>query len=68
MSTKCEGQSCTDSDEYLRLPGLFRRWEFKHVIKESDEFHIEAAGTTADGIALFSVYHRARPLPPGSVR
>ncbi len=68
MSTKREGWSCTESDEYLRLPGLFRRWEFEQVINGSDEFHIEAAGTTAEGIALFAVYHRERPLPPGTVR
>jgi len=68
MSTKREGWSCTESEEYLRLPGLFRRWEFEQVINDSGEFHIEAAGTTEDGTALFAVYHRERPLTPGSTR
>jgi len=68
MSTKREGWSCTESDEYLRLPGLFRRWEFEQVINGSGDFHIEAAGATEDGTALFAVYHRERQLPAGSVR
>jgi hypothetical protein len=68
MSTKREGWSCTESDDYLRLPGLFRRWEFEQVIDGGGEFHIEAAGATEDGTALFAVYHRERPLAPGSTR
>jgi hypothetical protein len=55
-------------DEFLRLPGLFRRWEFEQVIDGSDEFHIESAGATEDGTALFAVYHRERPRAPGAVR
>jgi len=68
MSTKREGWSCTESDEFLRLPGLFRRWEFEQVIDGNGEFHIEAAGATEDGTALFAVYHRERPLAPETAR
>ena len=32
------------------------------------EFHIEAAGATEDGTALFAIYHRERALAPGSLR
>jgi hypothetical protein len=53
-------------DEFLRLPGLFRRWEFEQVIDGSDEFHIEAAGTTEDGTALFAVYCRERQPVTGA--
>jgi hypothetical protein len=62
MTTKHDDRSCTVSDEFLRLPGLFRRWEFEQVIEGSDEFHIRAAGATDDGTELFTVYCRERPL------
>jgi hypothetical protein len=62
MTTKEGEQPCTQSEDFLRLPGLFRRWEIEQVIQNSDEFHISAAGTTADGTDLFAVYYRERPL------
>jgi hypothetical protein len=52
------------SEDFLRLPGLFRRWEIEQVIDGSDEFHISAAGATEDGAELFTVYYRERPLVP----
>jgi len=66
MTTKHEETACTVSDEFIRLPGLFRRWEFEQVIEGSDEFHIAAAGATEDGTDLFTVYYRERPLVPGA--
>jgi hypothetical protein len=63
MNAKPKSSLCTESDEYLRLPGLFRRWEFEQVIDGNGEFHIEAAGATADGSTLFAVYHREHPQP-----
>ena len=68
MNTQREGRPCPAPDEFLRLPGLFRRWEFEQVINGSDEFHIESAGATEDGTALFAVYHRERPRAPEAVR
>lgn len=64
MVTKHDEPPCTASDEFIRLPGLFRRWEFEQVIEGSDEFHISAAGATEDGTELFMVFHRERPLVP----
>ena len=64
MVTKHDEPPCTVSDDFVRLPGLFRRWEFEQVIEGSDEFHISAAGATEDGTELFMVYHRGRPLVP----
>ncbi len=66
MVTKHDEPPCTVSDDFVRLPGLFRRWEFEQVIEGSDEFHISAAGATEDGTELFMVYHRDRPLVPPS--
>ena len=64
MTTKHEDRPCTVSEDFLRLPGLFRRWELEQVIEGSDEFHISAAGETEDGSELFTVYYRERPLVP----
>ena len=44
--------------EFLRLPGLFRRWEFEQVFEAGRDFHIEEAGTAPDGTLLFTVYRR----------
>lgn len=54
MTTKHDDRPCTASEEFLRLPGLFRRWEFEQVIDGSDEFHIKSAGATDDGTETFS--------------
>lgn len=49
--------------EFLRLPGLFRRWELEQVIDSSAEFHLEAAGSTSDGTTLFAIYRREQHNP-----
>jgi len=46
-------------DEWLRLPGLFRRWELEQVIDAEHDFHVEAAGHCEDGTQLSAVYARA---------
>lgn len=52
-----------EAPEFVRLPGLFRRWELERVIDEGT-FHIERAGRTSDGAVLFAVYRReAAPQP-----
>jgi len=48
----------TIDSEYVRLPGLFRRWEIEQVLEDGTEFHVEDAGATADGTRLFAVYRR----------
>ena len=62
MTNTHAGPPCTLSDDFVRLPGLFRRWEFEQIVEGSDEFHISAAGATEDGTELFIIYHRERPL------
>jgi len=47
-------------DEFLRLPGLYRRWEIEQVLDAGHDFHIEEAGTASDGTQLFAVYRRER--------
>jgi hypothetical protein len=58
-------KQCPECDHYVRLPGVFRRWEFEQVIQGTDEFHISAAGTAADGTELFTVYCRERAATGG---
>ena len=47
-----------DSADFLRVPGLFRRWEIEQVIEADAAFYIEGAGSASDGTTLFAVYRR----------
>lgn len=58
LCCECAG---AEANDYIRLPGLFRRWEIQHVVDADADFNIEAAGSTEDGTELFSVYRRERP-------
>lgn len=48
------------AEEFLRLPGLFRRWELEQVLEAGADFHLEEAGTTSDGTPLFALCRRER--------
>ena len=50
----------TDDDDFVRLPGLFRRWELEQVVDPGADFHLEDAGEASDGTPLFAVYRRER--------
>ena len=63
MSNHRQCEHCPECDHFIRLPGLFRRWELEQVIEGSDEFHISAATSTAEGTELFIVYHREGVVP-----
>ncbi|MBK6845568.1 MAG: hypothetical protein IPN32_18755 [Deltaproteobacteria bacterium] len=52
--------SPTDDDDFVRLPGLFRRWELEQVVEPGTDFHLEEAGNASDGTPLFAVYRRER--------
>jgi hypothetical protein len=52
-------------DDFVRVPGLFRRWEVEQVIEVGTDFHLEEAGTASDGTPLLAVYRRE---PPASGR
>ena len=47
-------------EDFIRLPGLFRRWELNDVIELGADFHLEDAGEAADGTQLIAVYRRER--------
>jgi hypothetical protein len=46
--------------DFLRIPGLFRRWELQQVVTTGPEFHIEPGGQLSDGTQLFAIYSRQR--------
>ena len=39
-----------------RIPGLYRRWELPEIFKLQRRYHIEEAGTHADGTPLLAIY------------
>ncbi len=45
-------------NQFLRLPGLFRRWEIEQVLEPGADFHLEEAGTASDGTQLYAVFRR----------
>jgi len=47
-----------NTNEWLKLPGLFRRWEFEQVIRPGEDFYVEDHGACEDGTSLFAIYHR----------
>jgi len=51
-------------DEFVRIPGLLRRWEIAQVVSTDAEFLIEEAGEMTDHTPLFAVYEREPGLPP----
>ncbi|ABF91427.1 hypothetical protein MXAN_1880 [Myxococcus xanthus DK 1622] len=58
LCCECAGAQAND---YIRLPGLFRRWEIQHVVDADADFNVEPAGCAEDGTELFSMYRRAHP-------
>lgn len=43
-------------EEYERLPGLFRAWDFGMLLEEGRSYRVEDGGRTEDGQALFMVF------------
>lgn len=46
--------------DFIRLLGLYRRWELEHLAEQDTELYVEPAGSATDGTCLLSVYRRAR--------
>ena len=47
-------------DDFVRIPGLLRRWEIEQVVTGLADYHIEAAGELSDKTQVFAVYRRER--------
>lgn len=50
-------------DDFVRIPGLLRRWEIEQVVTSGAEYRIEEAGEMSDKTQVFAVYRRDRPCP-----
>ena len=47
-----------DHDDFVRLPGLFRRSEIERVDEPGNDFRFEEVSDSSDGTSLFAVYRR----------
>ena len=47
-----------ENDGFVRIPGLYRRWEIAQVLEAGVDYHLEEAGTTSDGGQLYAVFQR----------
>lgn len=47
-----------DPKRYVRLPGLYRRWELEQVIEAGFEYRVEEWGEDMSGCELFALYRR----------
>lgn len=50
-------------DDFVRIPGLLRRWEIEQVVTGGAEYRIEEAGELSDKTQVFAVYRRDLPRP-----
>jgi hypothetical protein len=62
-----ETPSVSPSD-FLRVPGLFRRWEIEQILVPGADFHLEEAGAASDGTPLYAVYRRQPAGPRASAQ
>ena len=58
MTARATAAAPPDAEEFVRLPGLFRRWELEQVLETGVAYRLEEAGTAADGTPLLAVYRR----------
>lgn len=45
-----------ENEDFERIPGLYRAWDFSRVIVPGAIYRVEDAGLTQDGSALFAIY------------
>ena len=51
-------------DDFVRVPGLLRRWEIEQVVTGGAEYRIEEAGELSDKTQVFAVYRRENTRAP----
>jgi hypothetical protein len=51
-------------DDFVRVPGLLRRWEIEQVVTGGAEYRIEEAGELSDRTEVFAVYRREHARAP----
>jgi hypothetical protein len=50
--------------EFIRVPGLLRRWELEQVVTSGAKYWIEDAGELSDKTQVFAVYRRELAQSP----
>jgi len=50
--------SGVNPNEWVKLPGLFHRWELDEFIDPDWDLYFEKAGQDDRGLSLYVVYHR----------
>ena len=45
-----------DLNEWKRIPGLFRKWEFAQLIEDDDSINFQKQGKAEDGTQLWALY------------
>lgn len=53
-----EGYPMDDTDQFARMPGLYRLWDIQFILCGGDEYRIHFAELTEDGTPLFAVYRK----------
>lgn len=57
-------QFTNETDDFERLPGLFRAWEIQHFLDAGGAFQIEDAGPERCDDTLFVVFRRVKGPAP----
>lgn len=52
-----------ESETFIRLPGLHRRWEIQELLEPGCILHVEEAGEDSDGTTLYAVYRLEAERP-----
>jgi len=49
------------SEEFVRIPGLYHKWEFQEVMEAGNDYHIEKFANGETGEQLYRLYWRELP-------
>jgi hypothetical protein len=52
-----------EETEFVRVPGLFRKWEIPQVLEVGRDYHLEDGGKTSDGTPLLAVFRAEKKQP-----
>lgn len=55
-----------EPSDFVRVPGLFRRWDLAALLEPGHAYRIEDAGQTEDGAPLLALY-RWQTRPEGRI-
>ena len=56
----------TETEEFVRVPGLHRSWEIHQLVVPGCVLRVEEAGEAEDGTTLYAAYRTESDLGAGS--